>query len=444
MLTERRGPESPSLLVPIPDFGVGGRDGSLSVHESVEALKAAMSRVADRVVGRERLVEQTLLAILTREHQLIFSRTGTAKTLYANSVFAGFKAETFAIQLTKGTTEEAVVGAYDLNEFKAGRIWHRTEKSIVTADFAFLDEFMDANDMVLRAILGILNERRFTKGEQVQDARLHSAIAVTNYLRQTEMSEAVMDRFLFRAKLGPKATTLDELLIDRVYGLHNGRVVQPQMPLPMDVPRELARIVKGENPDRLVAASYAILFLKNQIIKKYVELVTAERREKDSKAQELYVSPRTMAKARDALNASALLNHRFEVTGEDLTALRFILTAVSAQDGQVEIDKEGELFFDAVGETMASYSQEDLSQVERLMQINEFFEAFTTGDPVEATRRWPAVVSRILEFFGLGRWEQVSAATFRTTLAAISIRNPQIEGMRRELIQKVESHGKRT
>jgi len=440
MVETRQRVEAPSLLTPVKDFGVGGRDGSMDFHESVESLKGAMGRVSDRVVGRERLVEQTALAILSREHQLIFSRTGTAKTLYAQSVFGEFDAQTFKIQLTKGTTEEAVVGAYDLNEFKAGRIWHRTQNSIVTADFAFLDEFMDANDMVLRSILGILNERIFSKGEQIQDARLHTAIAVTNYLRQTEMSEAVMDRFLFRANLGPRASTLNEMLIDRVYGLHNGRVIRPETPVSMDVLHELAKIVKGENPDRIIAASYAILFLKNQIIRKYVELITAERRKTDSKAEELYVSPRTIAKARDVLNTSALLNHRFEVNGEDIAALRFVLTTISGPDGNARGDKEQDIFFDAVDQVTSNYSREDLVQVERIMLINEFLEAFKSGEPVEAIRKRPNFIQIIFERFGLARWDEVSLDTFRSALTAMKVRNPAISQMRDELVQRVDKN----
>ena len=126
MIEQARRPELPSLLTPNRDFGAGP-EGSLDIHGSIEALKAGMRRVSNRVVGREQLVEQTALAILSREHQLIFSRAGTAKTLYAESVFGAFDAETFAMQFTKGTTEEAVVGAYDLEQFKAGRIWHITE-----------------------------------------------------------------------------------------------------------------------------------------------------------------------------------------------------------------------------------------------------------------------------------------------------------------------------
>jgi len=432
--------EIPSLLVPNKDYRPNGREGSLDIQESIEALKAGMTRVSNRVVGRERLVEQTLLAVLAREHQLIFSRTGTAKTLYAQSVFGEFNAETFSIQLTRGTTEEAVVGAYDLDEFKAGRIWHRTQNSIVTADFAFLDEFMDANDMVLRSILGILNERRFSKGEQTQDAKLHSAIAVTNYLRHSDMSEAVMDRFLFKAKIDPQTTTLNQMLIDRVYGLHKGNVIVPEIPLKMDVPRGLSKIVKGENPDWLIVASHSVLFLKNQIIRKYVELVTAERRKNDSEAEEVYVSPRTLAKSRDVLNASALLNHRFEVTGDDLLALRFILTTISGHEGQVNIGNEQDIFFQAVDQVTNSYSQEELGHVERVMLINEYFEAFKSGETVEAMKKRPSFIQRILEYFHLASWEEVNTNTFKSALSAMSIRNPEVIEMRDELIQRIENN----
>lgn len=299
---------------------------------------------------------------------------------------------------------------------------------------------MDANDMVLRSILGILNERRFTKGEQIQDAKLHTAIAVTNYLRQSEMSEPVMDRFIFRAKLDPKVSTLNEMLIDRVYGLHNGRVIRPDKPLPIKVPQELAKIVKGDNPDQLIAASYAVLFLKNQIIKKYVELATADRRKIDSKAEELYVSPRTIAKARDVLNASALLNHRFEVTGDDLTALRFVLTTISGPGAKAQGDREENMFFNAVDQVTSTYSQDDLREVERIMLINEYLEAFKSGESVEAIRKRPNIIQRILEFFGLARWEQVNADTFRSALTAMNIRNPEIDQMRNGLVQKVDKN----
>lgn len=432
------------LLTPL---GGGSRDGkvgnSLDVFESVDVLKGAMRNVSRRVIGRERLVSQTLLAILSREHQLIFSRTGTAKTLYARTVFGQFDAQTFFIQFTQGTTEEALVGAYDLNKFKEGTIWHKTERSIVTADFAFLDEFMDANDMVMRTLLGVLNEREFVKGEQYEQARLHTAIAATNFLRFTDTSEAVLDRMLFKARLNPETDRLGQLLIDDVYGKYNGRVVLPAQRVPMDIPRELAKIVKGENPQRSIAASNAILFLKNQLIRNYVDRVFEQRRSKDSRAERAYISPRTIAKARDVLNASALLHGRFEVTGEDLVTLRFLLTTVSGSGGDLSIEAEDHLFFQALDHTLASFTSEDLQTVENLLRINEFYDAYRDRQVVEFRKRVPilAPFTKVFELLGVTSWVEVSTETFQTALKSITINNPEVDRLRDDIVQKMEKDG---
>lgn len=429
------------LLTPL---GGGSRDGkvgdSLDVFESVDVLKGAMRNVSRRVIGRERLVSQTLLAILSREHQLIFSRTGTAKSLYARTVFGQFDAQNFFIQFTQGTTEEALVGAYDLNKFKEGTIWHKTESSIVTADFAFLDEFMDANEMVMRTLLGVLNEREFVKGEQYEQARLHTAIAATNYLRFTDTSEAVLDRMLFKARLNPDTNRLGQLLIDDVYGKYNGRVVLPAERVPVDVPIELAKIVKGENPQRIITCPNAILFLKNQLIRDYIDKVYEQKKSKDSKAERPYISPRTVAKARDVLNASALLHGRFEVTGEDLVALRFLLTTVSGSSSDPSIEDEDDLFFQALNHTLASFTNEDLQTVENLLRINEFYDAYRDRRGVEVRKRAPILspLTKVFELLGVASWIAVSKEAFETALKSMTINNPEVDRLRDDIVQKIE------
>ncbi len=433
------------LLVPLDGSIRNNRNGqlkdSLDVFEQVDALKGAMRNVSRRVIGRERLVSQTLLAILSREHQLIFSRTGTAKSLYGKTVFGQFDAQTFFIQFTQGTTEEAIVGAYDLNKFKEGTIWHKTERSIVTADFAFLDEFMDANDMVMRTLLGVLNEREFVKGEQQEKARLHTAIAATNYLRLTDTSEAVLDRMLFKARLNPETDRLSQLLIDDVYGKYNGRVIAPAQRLSMDIPRDLARIVHGESPDYQITAPRAILFLKNLLIRNYIDAMFEQKKAKDSKAERLYISPRTVAKSRDVLNASALLHGRYEVTAEDLVALRYLLTTVSGNSGTDITGDEDEVFFEALDHTVSSFSNSDLAMVESLLRINEYYDAYRDKQGVEAKKRVPSLVapfSKLFEVLGVTSWVEVSKETFQHTLRAMDIGNPDVDRLRDDVMQKIE------
>ncbi len=427
------------LLATLGEPFKGELNDSPDAFQMVEAAKWTMRNVARRVVGRERLASQTLLALLTREHQLIFSRTGTAKSLYAETVFSQFTAETFSIQFTTGTTEEAVVGAYDLNKFREGTIWHNTEKSLVTADFAFLDEFMDANDMVLRSILGILNERKFSKGKQFEQARLHSAIATTNYVRRSEMSEAVLDRFLFQARINPETSPLDQLLIDRVYSLQNGRVSKPENPVPLDVLKELSKMVKGEG-DTNISASHSLLFLKNQLIKNYIDMLFDQRREQNQNAEKLYISPRKLAKARDVLNASAILQGRFDASVEDLPALRFILTTISGseEDG----DSEEEIFYQALDYTLTSFSREDLNDVEKIMFTYEYYEAYKDGKLVEAVKaNLPGIFRIVMSLFGIVSWQDVNKEVFLQTLQAMKIKSPAVVQLRDNLKDKIIKYG---
>lgn len=414
--------------------------GSLDIFEAVDTLKGAMHNVSRRIIGREGLVSQTLLAILCREHQLIYSRTGTAKSLYARTVFGQFDAQTFAIQFTQGTTEEALVGGYDLAKFKEGTIWHNTVGSIVPADFAFLDEFLDANDMVMRTLLGVLNEREFVKGAQQEKARLHSAIAATNYLRMTDTSEAVLDRMLFKARLNPETSRLNQLQIDGVYRKYNGRVILPDHPLPISIPRELAAIVKGENPQWIITAPDAICFLKNQLIRNYVEELHQQRLEKDSKAERPFISPRTIAKGNDILNASALLHGRLEVIPEDLFSLKYLLTTVSDDGGIDSAGGEEEVFYRSLDQTTASFSLEDLKAVESLLRINEFYDAYRDRQGVEARPKIP--LAKVCELFGITEWFQVEDETFKRTLKAMrNINNPEVEALRDDILRKIEKNG---
>lgn len=443
MKLERRDSTIPNLLAPIGDPPKAGKT-SLDPFEAVEVVKAAMYNVSDRVVGRQQLVEQTLLALLSREHQLIQARTGTAKTLYAGTVFGQFMAETFFLQFTRTTPEEAIFGAIDLKRFKQGVLWHDTKGTIVTADLAFLDELMDANEYIMRALLGILNERVFSFGKQVEDARLHTAIAATNLIRRTELTEPVIDRFLFQAQISPDMTSLQELLMDRIYAKHGGRLVSPKTPIPMDIPRQLARIVKGENKDRLITCSFSLLFLKNQIIRRYRELTTQERQKKDPKTEMLFISPRTIAKCRDVLNASALLHHRNKVEPGDLLALRFALVAISGGDIRGnKLPPQEALFLQAIDETLAAYSNSDLSLVEELMRLNEFIEAFKHGEDLEAIKQLKSSLARkILQLLGVLSWQDVTEQTFIQTLEALKIDKPPIDEIRNDLIRKVKANNR--
>ena len=170
---------------------------NVNVDSVVARMKGIVAEIGKSLVNRSELTRQGLRALMTGEHQFIFSAAGVAKSLYANQIFSYFKnAGTYSIQFCPDTTPDDLFGAYDIEKFKKGEIYHNVEGSIITHHFAFLDEFMDGNDKLLRSLLGVLLERRFIAGHQSEESILHTAIATSNYMRMSETTEALLDRFL--------------------------------------------------------------------------------------------------------------------------------------------------------------------------------------------------------------------------------------------------------
>ena len=418
------------------------KGGDLDVPQAVEVFKASLLDVADLVPGRMHLLQQTALALLSRRHQLLISRAGTGKSLYGDAVFGHFEGVTFKAQFTQGTRVETVLGGLDLKLFHEGKLWHDTTHSLVTADFAYLDEFMNSNDLVLEAMLSILNERRFTQGEQQEDARLHTALAMTNHLKYSAISEPILDRFMFKATIDPHGDTLNDIRIDLAYAKHHGHPEPPEHPIPLHVLRELSDVVVGAHPDRGVEASHDMLFLKNELIETYMRLHDARVRSlavAGSHPADSYVSPRTKAASRDVLNACALLHHRGHVTKDDLSALRYVLTTISGNDRAIP-DPSQDTFTEALHTTLASFTESDLQTVNDLTTIAQTFGWFTHGTALESQPAHGRVVRMFLSLIGKGSWHEVSYDTFVDALRSRDIPNGRVNELREEILEEILEH----
>lgn len=297
-----------------------------------ETITDCMAFVNQHVLGRDEIVNQAFLAILTGEHQLIISRTGMAKSLLARQIFACFDgAQIFEKQLTKDTMPENLFGAYDIEAMKKGKMIHNVEGSLVLSHFAFLDEIFDANDMLLRALLSILNEKQLVNGEQIVYSTLHSAIGAANYIRVTEVLEAVLDRFLYKSFIPENKDLYFQYSIDRIYQEHFGKVTVPERRLTLG---ELAFAKKLVQSKQIPISGY-VLFLKNYIIKKYIE----ETRAMISDKKDFTVSDRKSAKMQDTLRANALIDGRQEVEEKDLESLYYVICTLGRDEEKTRFDK---------------------------------------------------------------------------------------------------------
>ena len=298
---------------------------SINIKSVIKRIKLIEDEIGKYLVNRREVTKQGIRALMTSEHQFIFSAAGVAKSLYANQIFSYFRnSSVFAMQFCPDTTPDDLFGAYDINKFKKGEVYHNVEGSIVTNNFAFLDEFMDGNDKLLRSLLSVLLERKFIAGSQVEEAILHTAIATSNYMRISETTEALLDRFLYKSFILPSKDMFTLLKIDKVYNENAGRVVIPDQKTQIEILElfYLKRLIKNQIPDITIQVPIEVKYFKNIVVVAFEEEMKKYR-------QNYYISPRTISKSNDLMKATALLNGRFTVTEEDVEGLYFMFCTVN-------------------------------------------------------------------------------------------------------------------
>ena len=402
-------------------------------QEVVRRLKLVFADLQQEVVGCTDLLRQTIYALLCRENQLLISPPGTAKSMYAQLLFSRIKdAQIFEAQMTKGTLTEEVIGPVIVEEMRHGRIRHNVQNTLVDADLAFVDEFFDANDMVLRSMLGIYNERWFKKGSERIQAALHTGIAAANYVRANEMTAAVIDRFLFRAHLDAHYDPFIMQAIDQAYAKNFGQVPETTkcQAIPLDQIAYLADIIYGRDPERIIKVPEHILFLKNALIFKYMELMDGVLEAEHRKP--MYISPRTSAKCRLILSASALLRGRDTVSTDDLRELRYAITTIG-QDGP-----QAHCFQHAFDQALRLYSAADLEAVDQLAEArllaHQVVKGFQRGEPAQPR----SFLQRLMLLCKLTSPGQVRLSHIWDALAQIEPSQPLVSQFKDGLVKELQ------
>ncbi len=341
------------------------------LDRAVTEVRDAMAFVDRRAINRTEVIKKIFCALLTREHVLLAARTGVGKSLIANQVFAMFSgARIFQVQASKEQQPDTYFGALILDELKAGRIIHNTEGSLVESEFGFIDEIFDANDYTLRALLTCLNERRLVRGVQNVPARIHTVIGAANYMRVTEITEALLDRFLYKAVIDPDREPFFMYRISQQFVQHRGQIAQPPGRIPFESLRRLSDVVRGHDPKVTVQVSHELLFFANLVLRHYEAMLRRAREQSGGKQKEgkpdFYISPRTQAKALDALRAIALMNRRTEVTLDDVGKLQILLCTAGVRE---EYDVFQKCFDSLKNHYTASHAFEQLQTMLGLQDV---------------------------------------------------------------------------
>lgn len=150
---------------------------------------------------RSDVIRGVLTAVLAKQHFLMIGKGGTGKSFLARELKQRFRVDEsspsryFEVALDETSTPDQVLGSPDIKAMvELGKTRRVATGMLPDADFAFLDEFFNANGPVLHSVMPILNERIFHNNGQPVDVDLWTVIAGTNKLNADTNMAALWDR----------------------------------------------------------------------------------------------------------------------------------------------------------------------------------------------------------------------------------------------------------
>jgi len=218
---------------------------------SLQRLKDAHSRVKTElhrsIVGQEAVIDQILLAILTRGHCLLVGVPGLAKTLLISSLSKSLDLSFNRIQFTPDLMPGDITGT-DLLHIDAAtnERTFRFAPGPVFANVILADEINRTPPKTQSALLESMVEGQVTVG-----GRRHPlpnpffVLATQNPIEQEgtyPLPEAQLDRFMFMVKVDYPSREEEREILRRTTGHENA---EPQKVLGAAELLELQRVVRG-------------------------------------------------------------------------------------------------------------------------------------------------------------------------------------------------------
>ena len=305
------------------------------------------------LLERDKELKQLMYAMLTGEHLFLQGEAGTGKSMLARHAFNLVSgAKLFSIQMSEATLSEHLFGAYDMLTWKdKGVLMRDITNSLIEADFAFIDEIFDGREDVLRTLLGVLNERKFSEGRQQEEANLHTAVATANYTTINEKTIPILDRFLFKAIIKPIKSKANRLKMYKQHIDKAGKLTDYEI-------KPLMTIAQLRDFTNKLYSNQVTI--DADILEVYDELIQEFAKEMESKKKK-FISARTANKLLDIVKAAALLDNRTQVKFKDLYEVKYGLCTIN--------DDNEENTFEIVYKRCVESLEDEKTQLAELKQM---------------------------------------------------------------------------
>jgi MoxR-like ATPase len=183
-----------------------------TIQQIEQELNAQFLERSDQIRG-------ALVALLSRQHLLLFGPPGTAKSLLVNALAERvLSSQAFIWLLTKFTTPDELFGPISMKGLEQDQFRRITAGKLPEAHLVFLDECFKASSAILNALLTLTNERLFYNNGQAITTPLLSLFAASNELPEGEELAALHDRFALRYFTGYLTDSGFEQLLSGISG----------------------------------------------------------------------------------------------------------------------------------------------------------------------------------------------------------------------------------
>lgn len=164
-------------------------------------LSEVLNFIKKSFIGKDEIIDLLGVSLVARENAFLLGPPGTAKSaiirLLSQCIEDG---KNFEYLLTRFTEPNEIFGPFDIRKLKDGELLTNTEGMLPEASMVFLDEIFNANSAILNSLLMVLNEKIFRRGKETKKLPALMFVGASNALPEDESLNALLDRFLIRAK----------------------------------------------------------------------------------------------------------------------------------------------------------------------------------------------------------------------------------------------------
>ena len=170
----------------------------MSDRNLIQKLHQTAQELSNHFLDKEEVIRLLLISVLAGEHMVIIGPPGTAKSAMIRMFSKLIDAKYFEYLLTRFTEPNELFGPVDIKAFREGVYTRKIDGMLPQAEIVFLDEIFKSNSAILNSLLTLINERRYSNGNNIVDVPLISVFAASNEVPNDDALEAIFDRFLLR------------------------------------------------------------------------------------------------------------------------------------------------------------------------------------------------------------------------------------------------------